>query len=130
MGKLTADQARDLANQYHDLSVVVGDYRFDHWDDLSSAKRRRLEDLQWTLMNYSSDFTAQAISLTLSDLNGALARIAETTKKAKRTIQTIKIVDKVIRIAAAATVLAASIMSGNPEAAIAAAEDTYEQATN
>jgi hypothetical protein len=58
MGKLTADQARDLANQYHDLSVVVGDYRFDHWDDLSSAKRRRLEDLQWTLINYSSDFTA------------------------------------------------------------------------
>jgi hypothetical protein len=45
-------------------------------------------------------------------------------------IQTIKLVDKVIRIAAAATVLAAPIMSGNPEAAIAAAEDTYEQATN
>ena len=37
---------------------------------------------------------------------------------------------KVIRIAAAATVLAAAIMSGNPEAAVAAAEDTYEQATN
>ena len=33
---------------------------------------------------------------------------------------------KVIRIAAAATVLAAAIMSGNPEAAVAAAEDTYE----
>ena len=109
---------------------MVGDYRFEYWDDLSSAKRRRLEDLQWTLMNYSSDFTAHAISLTPSDLNGALARIAQTTKKAKRTIQTIKIVDKVIRIAAAATVLAAAIMSGNPEAAVAAAEDTYEQATN
>jgi len=35
MGKLTADQARDLANQFHDLSVAVGDYRFDYWDDLT-----------------------------------------------------------------------------------------------
>jgi paraquat-inducible protein B len=130
MGKLTADQARDLANQFHDLSVSVGDYRFDHWDDLTRATRDRLEDLQWTLMNYSSDFTSQAISLTLSDLQDTLDHIQRTTKKAQQVIKTIKTVDKVIRIAAAATVLAAAIMTGNAEAAIKAAEDTYEQTTS
>ncbi len=130
MGKLTADQARDLANQFHDLSVSVGDYRFDHWDDLTRATRDRLEDLQWTLMNYSSDFTSQAISLTLSDLQDTLDHIQRTTKKAQQAIKTIKTVDKVIRIAAAATVLAAAIMTGNAEAAIKAAEDTYEQTTS
>jgi paraquat-inducible protein B len=130
MSKLTADQARNLASQFHDISVAVGNYRFDNWDALTSAKRDRLEDLQWTLMNYSSDFTSQAISLTLSDLAKTLDHIQRTTKKAKQVIQTIKTVDKVIRIAAAATVLAAAIMTGNAEAAIKAAEDTYEQATN
>lgn len=56
--------------------------------------------------------------------------IQRTTKKAQQVIKTIKTADKVIRIAAAATVLAAVSMTGNAEAAIKAAEDTYEQATN
>jgi hypothetical protein len=130
MGKLTAGQARDLANQFHDLSVAIGDYRFGNWDSLTRADRDNLEDLQWTLMNYSSDFTSQAITLALSNLDETLSRIGRITNKARRVIKTIKTVDKVVRIAAAATVLGAAIVTGNAKSAIEAAEDAYEHASN
>ncbi len=61
MGKLTADQARDLASAFHDMSVAVGNFRFGNWDDLKKSDRALLESVQWTLLNYSSDFTAAAI---------------------------------------------------------------------
>jgi hypothetical protein len=130
MPKLSADQARDLANQYHDLSVSVGDYRFDHWGDLNVNQRKRLEDLQWTLMNYSSDFTAQAITLTVDDLQNSLTQISSATVKAKNAIKKIALVNKVIVVASSATVLAATILSGNAEGALNAAKDLYNAATN
>lgn len=61
-----------------------GDYRFAHWDELSAAERKRLEELQWTLMNYSSDFTAQALSLVVDDLQGTLSKIRGATAQAPR----------------------------------------------
>ena len=107
MPKLSSDQAFQLANQFHDLSVAVGNERFDQWDELTPAQRKRLEDLQWTLMNYSSDFTAQAINFVVDDLQGTLAKIT----------------------GADATVLGAAIMSGNADGALKAAGDLVQAAS-
>lgn len=121
MPNLSSDQAYQLASQFHGLSVAVGDYRFAHWDKLSAAERKRLEDLQWTLMNYSSDFTAQAISLVVDDLQGTLSKIRGATAQANKVIHDIEMVSKVLVIAASAAVLGAAIMSGNAEGALEAA---------
>jgi hypothetical protein len=126
MAKLKADQAFELANRFHDMSVTVGDYRFDQWDNLTPSQRKRLEDLQWTLMNYSSDFVAQAINLIVDDLQGTLKKINNATTEANHAIVKIKTVSKVIVIAAAATVLGAAIMSGNADGALKAAGDLVQ----
>jgi hypothetical protein len=126
MPNLSSDQAYQLASQFHDLSVAVGNYRFAHWDQLSAAERRRLEDLQWTLMNYSSDFTAQAISMVVDDLQGTLSKIRGATAQANKVINDIEIVSKVLVIAASAAVLGAAIMSGNAEGALEAAGELAE----
>jgi hypothetical protein len=68
-----------------------------------------LQDQQWTLMNYSSDFTSQAIMLTLDDLQGTLDNISSATARANKAIKTIALVNKVISIAASAMALAATI---------------------
>ncbi len=130
MAKLSADQAFELADRFHDISVSVGNYRFDQWDNLTPSQRKRLEDLQWTLMNYSSDFIAQAINLIVDDLQGSLKRITDATSKANDAIAKIKTVNKVIVIGAAATVLGAAIMSGNADGALKAAEDLVQAVTN
>jgi hypothetical protein len=126
MTKLSPDQAFELANEFHDISVSVGNYRFDNWDDQTPSQRRRLEDLQWTLMNYSSHFVGLRISLTVDDLKGTLKEITDSTSEANQAIAKIKIVNKVIVIAASAVVLGAAIMSGNADGALKAAEDLIQ----
>ena len=49
MARFSADQARQLSRWFHDLSVELGNYRFDHWNDLSPTRRKALEDAQWSL---------------------------------------------------------------------------------
>jgi len=126
MPELSSDQAYQLASQFHEMSVAVGDYRFGHWDELSAAQRKRLEDLQWTLMNYSSDFTAQAISLVVDDLQGTLSKIRGAILQANKVINNIEVVSRVLVIAASAAVLGAAIMSGNAEGALEAAGELAE----
>jgi len=130
MGKLTADQARDLASAFHDMSVAVGNFRFGNWDDLKKSDRALLESVQWTLLNYSSDFTATAISLTLDDLQGTLQSIQDATAKATTAINRIKLVDKVLRIASAAAGLGAAIVSGHPEAIGDGLKSVFDEATS
>src|ERR1019366_5645180 len=113
MPTLSEAQARELAANFHDLAVELGHYRFDNWDKLSASQRSRLEGLQWTLLNYSSDFSSEAIAITLSDLDATLKTIKGATDEAERAIKTIRTVDKVFRLAVAGTVLGAAIMSGN-----------------
>ena len=130
MGKLTADQARDLASAFHDMSVAVGNFRFGNWDYLKKPERASLESVQWTLLNYSSDFTATAISLTLDDLQGTLQSIQDATAKATTAINRIKLVDKVLRIASAAAGLGAAIVSGHPEAIGDGLKSVFDEATS
>lgn len=61
MPNISADDARQLASDFHDLAVAIGNLEFAQWDDLTPAQRTKLDNLQWTLMNYSSDFSTQAI---------------------------------------------------------------------
>ena len=118
--KLTADQARDLAQSFRSLSVTLGDYRFENWDDLTKAQRNSIEDAEWTLLNYSSDFITQAVGLTLEDTRGSLEDIQKATQKAQKTVERIKNIKKVIGITGAVIQLAGAIASRHPEAIISA----------
>src|SRR5262245_47402569 len=127
MARLSAADARQLAADFHNLAFAVGKYRFDNWDQLSTAQRSRIEGLMWTLLNYSSDFSSQAIAITLNDLQDTLKNIKDVTSEAEQVIQRIRTFDTIIRIAAAATVLGATIASGNPSGIADALKGVYDQ---
>ena len=126
--KISADDARQLASDFHDLAVSVGNLKFAQWDDLTSAQRAKLDSLQWTLMNYSSDFSTQAIQISLDDKKGSLSDIKKSTDAAKAVFAKIKTINRVIGIASAAAVLAASIISGSPTGISTAAKGLFDQA--
>ena len=113
---LSADEALDLAVQFHDLSTSVGNCRFNFWNSFSSDQRAALEDEHWSLMNYSSDFATIAMIATLAALPTVLQDIKNSTNQANNALQTISEITKIINIAAAAAVLGASIASDNPNA--------------
>jgi hypothetical protein len=116
MPTLTSDQVFKLAQAFHDLAIVIGNYRFDNWDDLTPAERKQLEDLQFDVLNDSTKFNALSISIELDNLQSTLDRIDNTTARMKESIQHIKDVGRIINIATAAVTLGAAIVSGNPQA--------------
>ena len=116
MPRLTSAQAFALALDFHDLSTAVGNFRFGADSTLTPAQRKRLEDLQFDLLNASTQFNAVSISLGLDELEEALADIGDATKRMKKAIKSIQQVQKTIKIATAAVTLGAAIVSANPAA--------------
>jgi len=124
--KISAVQARDLAQKFHDLSTTVGDYRFDHWDDLTKSERERLKDIQLTLLNNSTHFITELVGVILDDVEGDLQALQKVTTQAQKALKNIADVKKAIEIAAALVKLGAAIASENPGAIASAAQDTAE----
>lgn len=116
MPKLTSDQAFALAQSFHDLSVELGNYRFRVHHELTPGQRRRLEDLQFDLLNTSTQFNALSISLALDDLEETLEDISAATDRMNKAIKKLKDVQRVIAIATSAVTLGAAIISMNPGA--------------
>jgi len=126
MPQLTSDQAFALAQQFHDLAVAIGNFRFANFDDLSSAQRKRLEDLQFDVLNDSTKFNAISIDLSLNELQSTLADINASTDRMKDAITNLKNIGKVINIATAAVTLGAAIVSMNPGAIASAVSGTVK----
>lgn len=122
--ELTADQARKLARSYFDLAQALGEYRFDKFDELIPAKRRKMEEFERALLDSSTAFTALAMSISLADLEPVLARIEEVTTTMKDNINDLQKVDRVLKLAGSAVQLAGAILSGNPEAIFKAADES------
>lgn len=97
--RLTADDAKELAQCFRDLSVSLGNFRLNNWGNLSSKERTTIESKEWTLLNYSSDFITEAVGLILDDAEGSLKNIKQATSKAKGAIENIKIAKSIINIA-------------------------------
>jgi hypothetical protein len=119
---LSANDAVALAVQFQDLATDLSNFRFNYWNELQENERFQLESIQWTLMNYSSDFATTVMNQTLVAIPNALHGITEATQKAVRVLQTTTTLAEVINVASAAAVLGAAIATDNPSAV---AESTY-----
>ncbi len=126
---LTANQARDLAQAFRSVSVSLGEFRFANWDSLTKTQRDTIEDAEWTLLNYSSDFVTQAVGLTLDDAKASLKNIQDATAQAKKTVETIKNIKKVAVIAGIVIKLGAAIVTENPDLIATAIGDLLNAVT-
>jgi len=125
---LNSDQAFELARQFHDLSVALGNFRFDNWDAIAPARRKELEDLQFWVLDYSSKLNALSIKIALDDLKPTLEKIKSATTAMEQAIERIKEVEQIIRIGTAAVTLGAAILTMNPEAIATAVGDAFKVA--
>jgi hypothetical protein len=116
MPKLTSDQAFALALAFHDLANEIGNYRFRVHEELTPAERKRLQDLQFDVLNASTQFNALSLSLGLDELQETLDDIGAATAKMQKAIKKIKNVQQIIKIATAAVTLGGAIVSMNPGA--------------
>jgi hypothetical protein len=113
---ITAAQAAELAQDFHDLAVAIGQYRLENVADLTDAQQSQLQNQQWQCIQFSNSFIAASLFAAQADLAATLQKIRQATKEAQLTLKVIDDIDKALQIATAAAVLGASIASMNPSA--------------
>ena len=119
-GPISKDQARELGRAFLDVAHALGTYRFDCWNDMTAADRKRIEDEEWDLLTFSSSLTTKAVGVVLDDLEGGLATIAAGADRATKVIGTIQNVKAILKLTAAFTALGGAIVSGSAVAITAA----------
>ena len=112
-GPISKDQARELGRAFLDMAHALGTYRFDSWNDMTAADRKRVEDEEWDLLTCSSSLTTTAAGVVLDDLRGDLATIADGAARATKVIGTIQNVKAILKLAAAFVALGGAIVSGS-----------------
>ena len=123
MAQLTAQQANDLANQFLALAQAIGDFRYNHWSDLSKAQHHRLASQHWSVLNYGEDILALSTALIMDDVSSSLASIKTITGQIKSTLGTLKDIQKGIDITAVIVMLGAAIISQSPIAIAGAVQE-------
>ena len=128
MPKLSEDQLTSIAQQFHDLSVSISQFRLDRIQEgapLSDPGIVQLLGLQWSLLNASSSFYIQAAQVSLTDADSAVSQIMAATNDAITAIKKLKVIDRVVSIGSAAGALAAAIMTGDIDQIAAGAKGVY-----
>lgn len=113
---LTAAQAQELAQEFHDVAAAIGAYRLSQVNMLTDVQQYQLQNQQLQCIQYSTTFVTAGLFAQQTDLAATLQTIKQQTTVAQKAISTINTVDKVLQIVAAAAVLGASIASMNPSA--------------
>ena len=126
---LTSADALSLSKSFRDLSVAIGDFRFAHWDALSEADRKMLEDEEWSILNASSDMVTKAVGLALDESDPAAKKVQGATATALKAVKTLKDISKVIGVATATVGLAAAVISKDPGAIAKNAKAVFDAAT-
>src|SRR6267142_6954486 len=111
MAQLTAQQANDLANQFLALAQAIGDFRYNHWSELSKAQHQRLASQHWSVLNYGEDILALSTALIMDDVSPSLASIKKISGQIKSSLGTLKVIQKGIDISAAIVTFGAAIIS-------------------
>jgi len=113
---LTAAQAQQLAQTFHDLAAAIGAYRLAQVASLTDGQQFQLQNQQLQCVQFSNSFITAGLFAQQANLAATLKTIKQETDVAQKAISTINTADKVLQIATAVAVLGASIASLNPSA--------------
>ena len=107
------DQAQQLADLFTQLANEVDAFRNAHYDELSPAQRADLEDKIQQLYDFHDEFAGDAIQNTLNAMQGDLSQLTSITAQAKKALQHLETVQRVVNIVSAASTLAEDIISAD-----------------
>jgi len=107
--KLSADDIFKLSRAFHTIATLLGQYRYDHWDEFTKSQRSDLENKQWTLLNTASDLNAQSVLIKTKFIEKHLETLKSARTAMLSTAKKIKDIKHAIRIAAKAVAFGGSI---------------------
>ncbi|WP_035235849.1 hypothetical protein [Desulfobacter vibrioformis] len=78
----TPEQARQTGLSLRELSDLFVRYRYGQWQHLTEKEQYHIENVEWTLINYCTDFTDSGISFDTGDANTLFSGIGNRVKEA------------------------------------------------
>lgn len=129
--ELSANDLFELSKAFHNLSSVLGHYRYDHWDELTPSQRSDLENKQWTLFNMSSDLNAKSVLLKVKLIEQDLQTLQSAANAMQAVAQKIQDIKHGIRTATKAIAFGGAIYlgasTGNVGLIVSAASDLISE---
>ena len=127
--RVSSTEAFELSRLFRELSVVLGNYRYEHWSKLKKREREAIESAEWSLLNSASDMTTMAVGLVLDESEASFDKLKAATGKARGAIRTLKTARKVVDVATAAVGLAAAVLARDIGAIGKNVKSVYDAAT-
>ena len=114
---LSNDQMQALAQSFHDIAVEIGQVRLNAitaGSKLTDPAIVQLQGYVYSLMNIAAGFAMQDANITLANADQAVNQISVATKAADHALDKLQKIDKAVKIASSAIILAMAITTKDP----------------
>ena len=115
MANLTSDQAKQLSENFYDMSTAITDFRITNWEALSPLENKELSDTRYQLLKSGEDILAFATTLVMDEVADSLEKINAVTTEIKGTLSTLWNIQKGLNVAAALVALGIAITARDPQ---------------
>ena len=90
MKKLSKNELSQLGNSFLHLAQIVGDFRIEHYQQLSPKMKDRIRLQHKTLIDYADIFYAASTNLIVEDAKVVIAKIQHITRGLKNSVVKVK----------------------------------------
>jgi len=124
--KLNSQEAFDLCKSFREMSVSLGNYRFENWDKMSEEQRNEMENAESSLLITSAKIRTVAVGLVLDETQINYVKLLKSTSEAKDILKQLDDIHKAIVITTAIVSLAGAIVSKDLGDIAKTAEEFYD----
>lgn len=111
MGKLNAEQVKQLADEFLLMANALGNYRYENYQNLEEAENERLKEIHFETLMYITELYTKAAVLVLDDVKKSLEQVRTITSRTEKLYDKLTNVQKVIDRATDVTRLAVAFLS-------------------
>ncbi len=87
--RFTPAQSRQIGLDFRELSDLLIRYRYQEWTLLNERDQYYIENIEWSLINYCTDYASEGISLYSEDAKALYCRITDRIEKASKQVRAI-----------------------------------------
>jgi hypothetical protein len=85
--QFSTEQARQTGIKFRELSDLLIKYRYQEWNHLTEKEQYFMENIEWSLINFCSDFTDSGIFLDSEGSNSLFITIKDRMDNAQKQVQ-------------------------------------------
>jgi hypothetical protein len=116
--KITKPDAALLSQSLDEAATLIGQYLAKNFNDLSTAQRKKVRDLRWTLFDLAEEAEQRAIGTKLDEIDEGMDAITASINKAKKTLKVIQNVGNTVALISSLIDLALAINSASPSSIV------------